>query len=227
MDPTVLVALGTLVSAAVASLRGDKPLPQGPTVYGLTDRDLWGHVYTGRSPLGRMSFEQAVLDDPRRVFGLIEQAMLQGYEDIWPMTSEARQIQMAMHLEKWDLLRTSRDGRLTVQDMSNFERTYAPGFFEASMSEAPPEALAAFQARLPRMIEAFEQAQGIASRAAAIARTQSQLEAQCWRDLATTLGIIEDKAIGLAAAGPRQLPGHIEGMMLPATRRGGPVEDNA
>jgi len=228
MDPTALVALASLFTAAVASLQGEKPLPEGPLEHGKTDREVLGAAYSARDPLGVMSFEQAVLEDPRRVFALIEQAMIRGYDEILPVDAQTRAVQLAMHLEKWDMLRQARGGRLTVQDMAAFERSFAPSFFEASMQGMPPEATAVFQARLRGMIEAFEEAQGIAARAAAVARASSQVEAQAWRDLAATLEIIEGKATGMSAGGQRRLPGYVEGLMLPATRRGGGGrEDNA
>jgi len=67
----------TLVSAYLSDQgKPDLPPTQGPN--GMTDLDLYQQICAG-DPLGSMSFEQAVADDPRRIEGLLLQRIIQPF----------------------------------------------------------------------------------------------------------------------------------------------------
>jgi hypothetical protein len=220
MEPTIVIALVTLAAAAAASVKGDKPTPVGPHEFGLNDLDLWNLVYTGRNPLVGVSFEQAVLQDPRRIFGLIEQQLFEGISGIVRQPPEVVRMQLALQLEKFDWLRQRHDGQLPLSALVTFEDAYAPIAMEMSVREMPDEARAAMRAGVGRIANAFDGSKLIADRAAWIARRSgASSDAMLWEELSESIDAMEHRLLS-EFSGPTRLSGPQEGLLLPGTRLG-------
>jgi|APSaa5957512622_1039677.scaffolds.fasta_scaffold00181_41 hypothetical protein len=215
MEPTILIAIMTLGAAAVASIRGEKPIPTGPEEHGMNDLDLWNRVYTSQDVLIGTSFERAVLEDPRRVFGMIEQTVFDTLQDVYPLDREAIRLQLAMHLEKSDFLRRTHDGALPLSALVTFEDAYAPVAMEMSLRGFPDEVKAAFRHNIGAISGAYDRAADIASQAARVASEHGRgIDALAWAELAATVDRTGDRLL-VEFTGAQRLPGGIEGMMLP------------
>jgi len=220
MEPTAIIAIMTLAAAAVASLQGEKPMPTGPHEFGLNDLDLWNRVYSGQRLLSGIGFDRAVLEDPRRIFGLIEQEVFQALQEVYPQSTESVRMQLAMQLEKSDFLRQGHEGQLPLSALITFEDAYAPTAMEMSLGHFPDDVRAAFRHDIGRVSAAYDRGAKVARDAAEVATMNDRSrDAVMWGELEGTVNRMGHRIVS-EFSGPKRLPGPAEGVLMPAVRLG-------
>lgn len=190
----------------------------------MPDRQVARRIFSLENPLGRMTFEEAVNEDPRRIDALISQRVGQTFMEADGRAATGGAMESALYLEGLRIARQFNDGNLPVKALvslteENMERALFTQF---------PRLPSFIKDHLRRQMHVFErgfnEAADIAMRASRV--SQDPEDARDWRSLEEFLREHPDqirRALSDALPGPvpgrqRALPG--QRRMLPPPRGG-------
>jgi hypothetical protein len=181
----------------------------------LPDTVLWGLIASQGDVLSGMTFEQAVVEDPRRIDALISQQIGLAFAEVFgvPAGPEAGEL----YLMGIDFARQAHGGELPVRALVSLVEENMDRALFATFPRMPVFARAELRRRLPVFDAALDAGAAIARRAQTIARARGLGEdSQAWRDLADYLEGHKDMIRHALAQG---LPGPVARPMLPLGRR--------
>jgi len=170
-------------------------MPEGGSLHGMSDADLWQRISTGGNVLGEMTFDQAVRTDPRRIDALIQQRVVGEFLDALDAAdTTATTIAQHAYLQGYTELR-DQHGQLSAPILA----TALEGVWEdyrkvlqralwpmAGAGRAEAQALQqAIVDNAERIHQAFTEATTIAARAAGAAASDEDKTA--WRSVTETI----------------------------------------
>lgn len=188
-----------MAAALAADRQRGRQAYQWPATLGLSDAELWGIIAHGGDLLHGMSFEDAVLRDPRRVFGLVQQAIFNGMSSAAgaiggggdPMSDRLNE---AMYLMGMDLVRKTYKGETPIAGLSRLLEESWANMLEVTARTWPEFVRQAFASRWPVIQRGFKEARGIVGRARVVSRRHVP---ELGPDWATTEEILSDMEVAL------------------------------
>ena len=203
--PTTILALMTLAAAIAADRARGRECYAWPTTLGLTDAELWSLIASGEDPLHSMGFEDAVARDPRRIFGLVQQAIFQGMSRAAgaigggdPMSDRLNE---AMYLMGMDLVRKTYMGDTPVAGLSRLLEESWANMLEVTARSWPSFVREAFAARWKTISGGFERARDVVERARTASRRVASKDGPDWIVVGEILGDMEESLKGLLMTG--------------------------
>jgi len=190
----------------------------------MPDRQVARRIFSLENPLGRMTFEEAVNEDPRRIDALISQRVGQTFMEADGRAATGGAMESALYLEGLRIARQFNDGSLPVKALVSL----AEENMERALFTQFPRLPSFIKDHLRRQMHVFErgfnEAADIAMRASRV--SQNPEDARDWRSLEEFLREHPDqirRALSDALPGPvpgrqRALPG--QRRMLPPPRGG-------
>lgn len=184
--------------ALVAAFLSDGSVPTVPAsepVHGVSDEQLWDVIITGGNPLMGMTFDQALVDDPRRIDARIDQALFYDLYNALDTLHNGRFAPMMRHayLTRNAEIRAGFEGTLPVAAMvaaqevawayydDMLDQAFGQGHSQRHPASQVAQAAERVRASLidnrPALFRSFRAASDIAGRAAREAPAGDQ---QAW-----------------------------------------------
>jgi hypothetical protein len=180
----------------------------------LPDRQLARRIFGRSDVLGRMSFEEAVNNDPRRVDALISQRVGQAFMEADGRPSPGGDMESMLYTEGMRLARQAGDGDLSVKALVSLTEENMNRALFAQFPRLPGFVKARLRDNIEVFDRGFEEAAQIAERAAQAANDYE--DALEWTSLADFL---RDHPQQIRVALADALPGPVGRRMMPTPRR--------